>query len=342
MKYLLAALLLAGGVAPLAAQARIGDLTTRPGDVPVRLVGYGLVVGLDGTGDRSLGGSRGARHTVQSVANLLRRFNVVVSPEHLRLRNVAAVMVTAEVSPYLRPGGRFAVAVSSLGDATSLEGGVLYITPLLSDPDAPPSATAQGPLLIGSRSTRGQRMARGAGSAQIPDGGVLEVELPAPAAPVAAQLLLRSPDLVTAQRITAAINAARGAGTAQVQDPGVVKLKAPTGAADNVQEFLASLDTLPVEAASHAAILIDGRSGLVVTGGDITVRPAVVSLGGITLRVGADSAGTAGGMVSVRSGATAQDVVAGLRAASATPDEIAAVLEALRAVGALRATVVVR
>ena len=102
------------------AQVRVGDLTRRAGDVPRRLVGYGLVTGLDGTGDRSFGGWRSNTPTVRSVVNLLRRFGVEVPPDQLRLRNVAAVTVTAEVSPYLRTGGRFEVQVSALGDATSL------------------------------------------------------------------------------------------------------------------------------------------------------------------------------------------------------------------------------
>ena len=108
---------------------RVRDLTVQGGDVPVRLVGYGLVSGLDGSGDR-VSGTSTAGHTVRSIANLLRRFNVEVPENMLRTRNVAAVLVTSEVSPYLRPGGRFDVHVSSIGDATSLRGGVLWITPL--------------------------------------------------------------------------------------------------------------------------------------------------------------------------------------------------------------------
>ncbi|MEX0911968.1 MAG: flagellar basal body P-ring protein FlgI, partial [Gemmatimonadota bacterium] len=119
---------------------RIADLTIQETAVPVRLVGYGLVVGLDGTGDR--GGSGGGQ-TVQSVANLLRRFDVDVPPDVLRMRNVAAVLVTAEVSPYLRPGGRFEVHVSSIGDARSMRGGVLWMTPLISDVAGIPVASAQ-------------------------------------------------------------------------------------------------------------------------------------------------------------------------------------------------------
>src|SRR5690606_7411876 len=144
-------LMLLLAAAPLVAQSRVGDLTIREGEVPVRLVGYGLVVGLDGTGDRSFGSNVGAVHTVRSVTHLLRRFNVEIPAERLRLRNVAAVLVTAEVPPHLRPGARFEVQVASLGDATSLKGGMLWITPLQAGPDVEPVATAQGamPVAVG-------------------------------------------------------------------------------------------------------------------------------------------------------------------------------------------------
>ena len=135
--------LLAG---PAAAQARIGDLVVRPGETPRRVVGYGLVTGLDGSGDRSFGGFAGETPTVRSIVNLLKRFNILVPPTALQARNVAAVLVTAELSPYLRSGGRFEVQVASLGDATSLRGGVLFMTPLLTDPNQPPIATAQASL----------------------------------------------------------------------------------------------------------------------------------------------------------------------------------------------------
>ena len=150
----------------LGAQVRVGDLTTRTGEVPVRIVGYGLVVGLDGSGDRSFGTSSGSVQTVRSVVNLLRRFNIEVPPERLRLRNVAAVLVTAEISPFLRPGGRFEVQVASLGDATSLRGGVLWMTPLVSDPDQAPIATAQGAMPL-QADDRGRWGNRGASSGRI-------------------------------------------------------------------------------------------------------------------------------------------------------------------------------
>lgn len=133
-------------VAPSAVLAqndiKIRDLTAQEGAMPVRLVGYGLAVGLDGTGDRAIGGQT-AGPTVQGVINTLRRFNIEVPADLIRMRNVAAVLVTAEVSPFLRAGGRFEIHVSSMGDARSLRGGVLYMTPLVADANGPALASAQ-------------------------------------------------------------------------------------------------------------------------------------------------------------------------------------------------------
>jgi flagellar P-ring protein precursor FlgI len=139
----------AGLPATLAAQdVKIRDLTTAEGAAPIRVVGYGIAVGLDGTGDRSGGGTRGGGMTVQSVVNLLRNFDVEIPSDLVRTRNAAVVLVTAEVSPYLRAGGRFEVQVASLGDARSLRGGVLYMTPLVAEAGGRPVAVAQGPLML--------------------------------------------------------------------------------------------------------------------------------------------------------------------------------------------------
>lgn len=332
-------------VAPLDAQ-RIRDVASHSGDVPVRLVGYGLVVGLDGTGDRSHGINSGTVMTVQSVVNLLRRFNIEVPPDRMRLRNVAAVLVTAVVSPWLRPGGQFEIQVASLGDATSLRGGVLWTTPLLTGPETPPVATAQGPVLVDDPSAHGGTRGRSRGnSARIPDGGSLESPLPdLPMTPLG--LVLRRPDLVTADRIARVVQAAYGEHVAGVADPGLVRLKPDSADADNPLRFLAAVDTLPVDAPVPPTVVIDARSGLVVTGGDIRIGSATVAIGGLTLRVGAPApvAGEAGleGVVDVASGASAHDVLAGLHAAGASGEEIISVFEALTALGALRARIQIR
>ncbi len=332
---------------PLGAQTRISDLATRGGEVPVRLVGYGLVVGLDQSGDRSFGTNAGAVHTVRSVTNLLRRFNVDVPAQHLRLRNVAAVVITAEISPFLRTGGRFDIQVASLGDATSLRGGVLWMTPLVMSPDAPPVASAQGPIPMTTEIRRVAFGARGGGaSARITEGGILEVDLPSVPVVTEPVLALRSPDLATAARIAAAVNDTYGDGVATVLDPGAVGLKPPAGSTDNLPVFLAAVDTLAVVEATVSRIVIDARSGLVAAGGDVTVGPVVVAVKGITVQIGgvppADSTQAIPGMVTLTRGATVQDVAVGLQAVGAAPAEVVGVFEALRAAGAIRTAVIVR
>lgn len=343
-----AALVLAAPALEGQSVARVADLTVRQGVIPRRLVGYGLVTGLDGSGDRSFGSQNAATMTVRSVVNLLRRFNVEVPPEQLRLRNVAAVLVTAEMSPYLRPGGRFEVQVSALGDATSLRGGVLWITPMLSDPNQPPIATAQGPLMVATDGT-GRASVRQGNSGRIVSGGILEVDQPAVQLAAEPRLALRDPDLRMASRIAAAIVGVFGAGTARADDPGSILLNPGAGRADSLNTWLAAIDTLSVAVVEAARIVIDGRDGTVVVGGEIQIARATVSHRGITVQVGgppdstrtkADSAGP--GLVRAASGASVQALVAGLHAAGARPPEVAAIFEALRAAGAVRADVVIR
>ena len=271
---------------PLQAQEpRIADLTVEEKAVPIRLVGYGIVAGLDGTGDRGIGGRSGGM-TVQSVANLLRRFNVEIPAEVLRTRNVAAVLVTAEVNPYLRAGGRFEVSISSLGDARSLRGGVLWMTPLVADPNGPALATAQGALLVSDAQQGPYRVVNAAvNSGRIPQGGILEGDLPRPAFASVSRLVLREPDLGTASRLVQAINAAIGAGTATLEDPGSVQLELK-GSTEEKGATLGRIRDLRLRPSRRSAIVIDARSGSVVAGGDLPVGDASVSHNGITLTVG--------------------------------------------------------
>ena len=347
----LRALAVAASLLPLlpalagAQQIRVRDLTIQEQSVPVRLMGYGLVVGLDATGDRALGG-RSAGHTVQSVANLLRRFDVEVPPEVLRTRNVAAVLVTAEVSPYLRPGGRFEVHVSSVGDARSIRGGVLWMTPLVADVGGAPVATAQGALLVSDGGT-----ARGSytveTTARIPAGGLIEGAIPRPTYASLSRLLLREPDIGTATRIAAAVNADLGDGAAAVEDPGSVALTLPDDPAQRMTA-ISRIAELRVEPTRVARIVIDGRDGTVVAGGDLVVGEAVVSHGAVTLSIGAaagpgggDPAGAPGDL-RVPSGTSAQDIASALHAFQTPPVEIAAIFESLREIGAIGAEVVIR
>jgi flagellar P-ring protein precursor FlgI len=283
-------------------------------------------------------------HTVQSVANMLRRFDISVPPELLRTRNVAAVVVTAEVTPWLRPGGRFDIHVSSVGDARSLRGGVLWMTPLVADVNGEAMASAQGPMIVDDVPVAARRRAiNPEASGRIPSGGVLEIDLPRPASPRTGRLYLRQPDLATATRIAQVVDSAIGPGTARVEDPGSVMVSV----ADSVwPTTLARIGDLLVQPVRPARIVIDASQGTVVAGGDLAIGPGVVSVGNITISVGAESSDTTrsspSGALLVRAGSRVQDLAAILLTVKTPASVIARIFEALREAGAITAEVVSR
>ena len=341
--------------AAAAQEARIRDLTVEDRAVPIRLMGYGLVVGLDNTGDRSSGGKQGGM-TVTSVVNLLRRFDIEVPTEVMRTSNVAAVLVTAEVSPYLRPGAKFDVSIASVGDARSLQGGVLWMTPLLSDVGGKAMGSAQGAILTSDGTGRSSiRMTKSDNAARITSGGLLETDLPKTQFALASRLLLREPDVGTASRIAAAINKDLGDNSAKVEDPGSVALTLKPDDKQDRAALFTRIRDLQVRADRPSRLVIDSRSGTIVAGGDIIVSEAVVSHGGFTLAVGQpapkdstakpDSAAAAlqiPGSLTVAPGTPVSRVAAALHAMQAQAADIAAIFEALRSVGALSAEVVIR
>jgi flagellar P-ring protein precursor FlgI len=336
-----------------AQSARVRDITIADGSMPVRLLGYGIVVGLDGTGDRGVGGRQGGQ-TVQSVANLLRRFDIEIPAEVLRTRNAAAVLVTAEVSPYLRAGGKFDITISSLGDARSLRGGTLWMTPLVTDAGAQSVATAQGSIIISDGNINSRDFNTVETSGRIPSGGLLEGSVTTASYANSSRLLLKEPDIGTATKIVAAINTAIGANTAKVEDPGSIALTIP--ATGDRATTIVKIQDLKVTPDRASRLVIDGRDGTVVAGGDITVGEAIVSHGGITLTIGGPAGGSAGAAaaagpngggggsqaVRVATGASVQAVASALQAVQTSPSEIAAIFESLREVGALSAEVTVR
>ncbi len=325
-------------VAAAAQEARVKDLVTVERDVPRRLMGYGIMVGLDGTGDRAMG-TVGSPQTVRSVANLLRRFGVEVPAEVLRTRNVAAVLVTAEVSPYLHAGGHFDVSVASLGDALSLRGGVLWSTPLMAGPGDPPVATAQGAVVLSQgAAVRNQYHVETSGA--IPSGGLLQVESGVPSFAGPTRLLLRSPDIATAVRVAAVVNQDAGSELATVEDPGSVLLQPPRD--QPLATFLGRVGELRVAPDRAARVIIDARDGTVVAGAGITLGPAVVSHGTLTLAIGSADTTDSPGSVRVPPGTSVQDVAIALHAVAATPAAIAAIFRSLQAVGSLTADVEVR
>ncbi|HEY0931399.1 MAG TPA: flagellar basal body P-ring protein FlgI [Gemmatimonas sp.] len=332
--------------APSALQAqndvKIRDLTAQEGAMPVRLVGYGLAVGLDGTGDRAIGGQT-AGPTVQGVINTLRRFNIEVPADLIRMRNVAAVLVTAEVSPFLRAGGRFEIHVSSMGDARSLRGGVLYMTPLVADANGPALASAQGALLVSDGGAVQRYTPTHETTARIPTGGVLEADLPRPAMAAVSRLLLREPDLAMATKIATAINGAMGEKTALVEDEGAVIITLADSGSKPLA--MAKIRELAIAPEARPRLVIDGRDGTVVAGGDMVVGSATVSHGAITLAIGklADNDTAAiPGSVRLPAGIPVQRVATALHAVQTPVNEIAAIFAALREVGAITAEVIVR
>ncbi len=328
---------------PAQADVKIRDLTTAEGALPVRLMGYGLVTGLDGTGDRAIGG-QSAGQTVQSMVNLLRRFELEVTPEMIRMRNVAAVLVTAEVSPYLRAGGRFEIHVSSMGDARSLRGGQLLMTNLVSDVGGKSLAVGQGSLLISEGGSATRYVPTHETSGRIPTGGVLEADLPRPALVASSRLMLRDPELGTATRIALAINAAFGAKTAAVEDEGSVLVTL----ADSVVKAtaFAKIRDLPVRAERVPRVIIDAKDGTIVAGGDMIVGPVSISHGVVTLVITDDKALNAdsitAGNVRLPIGTSIQRIASALHAVQTPPSEIAAIFAALRESGALTAEIIVR
>lgn len=353
MRTLVAAALFVVTVPPgaLAQNVAVRDLVVADRAVPVRLVGYGIVVGLAGTGDRA--STRRAGETVQSIANILRRFNVQVPAEWLQTRNAAAVLVTAEVSPYLRPGGQFDVEVSSIGDARSLRGGTLWMTPLVADVGGEPLASAQGSLLAAAAPQQpggvwrsawnGGRLMDQQASARIPSGGLIEASLPRAAAPQdgPVKLMLRRPDASTALNVAQAVNKALGDSVATVDDPGMVTVTAPPDAAGRAA-FIARIESAPVTSAPVQRIVIDARSGVVAAGGDIAIGPGVVATGDLVLRIGGAATDTTKeqGQVDLPAGVSVRALVSALRAVQAPTAQILAVFDALRKAGAISAELV--
>jgi flagellar P-ring protein precursor FlgI len=317
---------------------RVRDLTIEDKAIPVRLMGYGLVIGLDGTGDKSSGGKQGGM-SVNSIVNLLRRFGIELPVEALKSKNVAAVLVTAEVSPYLRSAGKFEVHVSSIGDARSLRGGVLWSTPLTSDVGSEPVATAQGPVLMADLGAKSGAIEN---SARIPSGGLLEIEMPRPKFAQSNSILLREPDVTMATRIATAINREMGDGTATVDDPGAVSLNLKDSKEDRAT-LIARIQDMRVQTQRVARLIIDGRDGTIIAGGDLTVGEATVSHGGVTLTIGATDTTTAPpNAVRMAPGTPVTRVASALHAIQAPPNEIAAIFESLRSIGAIACEIVIR
>lgn len=347
----------------LFAGVRIGDLTNYPNTTPVTLTGYGLIVGLAGSGD----GSK-ATFTPQSFANMMKQFGIEVAAGDLKLKNVAAVMVTCEMQPGIRRGARVDALVSSLGDATSLQGGTLLRT-VLNDPWGTPVAEVQGPVSIGGFNfeSTGSRVSRNHSVAgRIPNGTVLFCdgpELPAPADSFI--LVLDQPDLRTSVSITKAINQ-KFADAARTEDPSTVIVTMPEQYASlsDRLEFQSVIEDIQIDPAGTDKIVINERTGTIVVGTAVSLLPTAVAHGNLTVeitdmpvisqpnafgqgetvverqsRITVDNAGV--GLKEVAGAASAGDVAKMLNSLGVTPRDMIAIFQGLKAAGALRAELVI-
>ena len=348
-----------------AAAERVKDLASVAGVRPNQLVGYGLVVGLDGTGDQT----SQAPFTIQSLKSMLARFGITVPPNvNPQLKNVAAVAVHAELPPFARPGQRIDVTVSAIGNAKSLRGGTLLMTPL-KGADGRVYAIAQGNLVVGGLAASGadgSKITVNIPSAgRIPGGATVERTVPTPFAAGDHLLLnLHTPDFTTATRLAQAINAAVGPGTAQPVDAGAVRVAAPRDPAQRVA-FVSMLENLEVQPGeAPARVIVNSRTGTVVIGRHVRVLPAAVSHGSLTVTISERpqvsqppplSAGSTAVVprtdVEVReegrrmflfqAGTTLDEIVRAVNEVGAAPSDLVAILEALKQAGALRAELIV-
>ena len=335
---LILVLLLFQSSAVAQSQMRIKDIARVVGVTTNQLMGFGVVVGLSGTGDRS------AEIRDRSVANMLTHFGLTADSHDVRSRNTAAVIVTASLPPFVQPGDSIDITISSLFDAGSLEGGVLIMTPLIA-PDGNTYAVAQGAVSIGGRNTA---MARGdirnhATVGTIPDGAIVQREVPMNFHRPDESLLysLNRHDFTTAARFAGAVNELFGPGTAVARDGGTIRVSIPAEFSGDVVGFIASVENLTVEVDVIARVVINERTGTVVVGGNVVVHPTVVAHGNLSVAVFANEDGGFPLAEEHRllnlPGASVDELVTALNAAGASPRDLIAIFQALKAHGALQA-----
>ncbi len=271
------------GVTPVAASAapvRIKDLAVVEGMRENVLYGYGLVVGLPGTGD-----TERVFFTHQSISSMLGRLGIRVDPGEVRVRNVAAVMVTARLPNFARPGSRIDVEVSSLGNARSLAGGVLLATPL-QGPDGKTYAVAQGPVQAGGFDirARGSRLSRNMPTTgRVPGGATIEVAVRPNLDDGPLRLALKEPDFTTAVRLAQAVEKEIGEGSAKAVDPATVEVTIPKE--ENAMTVMARIEGIEVDADQRARVVISERTGTVVAGGNVRIREVAVAHGSLRIYI---------------------------------------------------------
>ena len=354
----LAFLLLSLGAA--LAATRLKDLATIEGVRENQLVGYGLVVGLAGTGDRSQ-----TMFPTQSLTNMLQRMGVTVSPTAIRVANTAAVMVTATLPPFAQPGSKIDVTAAAVGDAANLQGGLLILTEMRGV-DGRVYAVAQGPVVTGgfvAGRSGTQQTVNHPTVGRVPEGAIVERPAPTPPPGRRLRLQLKQADFTTAARIVEALNkalAAAGAPVAAAESSALIAVDLPSSYAERPVEFVAQLENVTVEADRPARVVINERTGTIVIGKDVRIAPVAVMHGSLTVEVQTTyqvsqpaplGTGTTEVVPQVgvgvkeektrnivlKQGATVEELVRALSAIGSTPRDVIAILQNMRAAGALEA-----
>lgn len=348
-----------------AEKIRIKDLVSFDGVRGNDLVGYGLVVGLNGTGD----GIRNAPFTEEIMSNILERLGVNITGEQFRPKNVAAVFVTAELPPFSRAGATIDVTVSAIGDAKSLLGGTLIMTPL-NAADGKIYAVSQGTIIAGGAAAEGDGAAVIQGvptSGSIPSGARVEREVEFNFGDLEIlRLALRDPDFTTARRIEAAVNRAFGRRVAEMTDSGTVSVNIERTGQKSPAHAISRLENVLVRPQRKAKVVVDQRSGTIVMGEDVRISRVAISQGNLTIRIQEEPLvqqpnpftqgesvivprTTVGleeeegiGLAELKSGTSLSEVVAGLNALGVAPRDMIDILKSIKAAGALHAEFVVR
>ncbi|GEP10395.1 flagellar basal body P-ring protein FlgI [Methylobacterium gnaphalii] len=344
------------------ALSRVKDLASIEGVRQNQLVGYGIVVGLNGTGDTL----NNIPFTKQSLQAMLERLGVNTRGATMRTQNLAAVMVTASLPPFATQGNRIDVTVSSLGDAKSLQGGTLLVTPLLGA-DGEVYALAQGSVAIAGFSAEGDaaKITRGVPTnGRISNGANIEREVAFKLNDARSlRLSLRNPDFTTSKRIAAAINDFMGADTAEPTDPATVTLQIPAKYHGNMIRLVTEVEQLKVEPDQTARVIVDERSGIIVMGRDVRVSTVAIAQGNLTVTITEQpqvsqpgplsngqtavvprtalkvDTGDGNKLALVREGVTLRELVDGLNALGVGPRDLISILQAIKTAGALQADI---
>jgi flagellar P-ring protein precursor FlgI len=340
-----------------APSVRVRDIARLQSVRSNQLVGYGLVVGLDGSGDGSQ-----SPFTFQSIVAMLQRFGVSVDPKKLKTKNVAAVMVTAEIAAFAKSGSKLDVTVSSLGDASSLQGGILLQTPLLGANEEV-YAVAQGSVSIGGFSAGGGSVTKNHPTAgRVPEGALVEREIMTGLSEADGSLLinLSSPDFDNASRVAAAVNADLGPDAAVAVDAATIRVRPSTRSADNPVALIAELGELRVQPVTPSKVVLNERTGTVIIGGMVRIAPVAIAHGSLTVEIQTDvqvsqPAPLSNGqtvtlpktgvnvneahaaVMEFHPGTTLAELVRALNALQVTPRDIVAIIQAIKDAGALYA-----